>query len=67
MNQIRHIPGAVDFRIQKPNNVLQLNVNIDRNMASVLGINAQAVTQSILGALSGSEQTAPNFWVNPKN
>ena len=67
MDQIRHVPGAVDFRIQEPNNALQLNVNIDRNMASVLGINAQAVTQSVLGALSGSEQTSPNFWVDPKN
>src|ERR1700741_11202 len=67
MDQIRHVPGAVDFRIQEPNNALQLNVNIDRNMASVLGISAQAVTQSVLGALSGSEQTSPNFWVDPKN
>src|SRR6201987_2040130 len=67
MDQIRHVPGAVDFRIQEPNNSLQLNVNIDRNMASVLGISAQAVTESGLGALSGSEQTSPNFWVDPKN
>jgi multidrug efflux pump subunit AcrB len=67
MDQIKHIPGAVDFRIQEPNNSLQLNVNIDRNMASVLGISAQAVTESVLGALSGSEQTSPNFWVDPKN
>src|ERR1700739_4888997 len=67
MDQIKHIPGAVDFRIQEPNNALQLNVNIDRNMASVLGISAQAVTQRVLGALSGSEQTSPNFWVDPKN
>src|SRR6201997_3427889 len=29
MDQIRHVPGAVDFRIQEPNNALQLNVNID--------------------------------------
>src|SRR6201994_1234494 len=28
MDQIKHIPGAVDFRIQEPNNALQLNVNI---------------------------------------
>ena len=34
MEQIRHVPGAVDFRIQEPNDVLQLNVAIDRSMAS---------------------------------
>ena len=43
----------------------QLNVTIDRSMASILGITAQSVTQSVLGALSGSEQTSPNFWVDP--
>jgi multidrug efflux pump subunit AcrB len=67
MEQIRHISGAVDFRIQEPNNVPQLNVTIDRSLASILGITAQSVTQSVLGALSGSEQTSPNFWVDPGN
>ena len=67
MEQIRHVPGAVDFRIQEPNDELQLNVDIDRSIASILGITAQNVTQSVLGALSGSEQTSPNFWVDPGN
>ena len=65
--QIRHISGAVDFRIQEPNNVPQLNISIDRSIASILGITAQNVTQSVLSALSGSEQTSPNFWVDPRN
>src|SRR5258708_28331627 len=30
MDQIRHVPGAVDFRIQEPNDAPQLNVTIDR-------------------------------------
>ena len=67
IEQIRHVPGAVDFRIQEPNDELQLNVDIDRSIASILGITAQNVTQSVLGALSGSEQTSPNFWVDPGN
>jgi CzcA family heavy metal efflux pump len=67
MDQIRHIPGAVDFRIQEPDDAPQLNVTIDRTMASVLGITAQAVSNSVLGALAGSNQTSPNFWVDPTN
>lgn len=67
MDQIRHVPGAVDFRIQEPNDVPQLNVTIDRTMASVLGVTAQAVSSSVLGALAGSNQTSPNFWVDPTN
>jgi len=67
MEQIRHVPGAVDFRIQEPNDVPQFNVTIDRSLASIVGVNAQAITQSVLGALSGSQQVAPNFWVDPRN
>jgi multidrug efflux pump subunit AcrB len=67
MEQIRHVAGAVDFRIQEPNDVPQFNVKIDRSLASIVGVNAQAITQSVLGALSGSQQVAPNFWVDPRN
>src|SRR3984957_17938166 len=41
MNQIRQIPGAVDFRIQEPNNAPELDITMDRTKASILGINAQ--------------------------
>jgi multidrug efflux pump subunit AcrB len=67
LNQIRKIPGAVDFRIQEPNDAPQLNVAIDRTKASILGITAQSVSNTVLGALAGSNQTAPNFWVDPRN
>ena len=67
LNQFRKIPGAVDFRIQEPNDVPQLHVSIDRTKASILGITAQAATNTVLGALAGSNQTAPNFWVDPQN
>ena len=30
-------------------------------------MNARDVAQSVLVSLSGSFQTAPNFWLNPKN
>jgi multidrug efflux pump subunit AcrB len=67
LNQIRKIPGAVDFRIQEPNDAPQLHVTIDRTKASILGITAQAASNTVLGALAGSNQTAPNFWVDPQN
>jgi multidrug efflux pump subunit AcrB len=67
MEKIKQVPGAVDFRIQEPNDVPQFNVSIDRTLASIEGISAQAVTQSLLSSLSGSEQVAQNFWVDPRN
>src|SRR5258708_19058028 len=36
--QSRHIPGAVDFRIQGTNTGSQFNVSIDPSLASILGI-----------------------------
>jgi multidrug efflux pump subunit AcrB len=67
MERIRHVPGAVDLRIQEPTDVPELNVKIDRTLASIEGVSAQAITQSVLGALSGSSQVSPNFWVDPRN
>jgi CzcA family heavy metal efflux pump len=67
MNQIRKIPGAVDFRIQEPNNAPELDITMDRTKASILGINAQSVANTVLGALAGSQQNALNFWVDPTN
>jgi multidrug efflux pump subunit AcrB len=65
VNQIRKIPGAVDFRIQEPNNAPELDVTMDRTKASILGVSGQAI--AILGALAGSQQNAINFWVDPTN
>ena len=67
MAQIRKVPGAVDVRIQEPDDAPRLDIAVDRTKASILGIQEQAVANTILGALAGSQQTSPNFWVDPKN
>ena len=40
---------------------------MDRTRIDQVGMNARDVAQSVLISLSGSFQTAPNFWLNPKN
>jgi multidrug efflux pump subunit AcrB len=67
VNKLRTIPGLVDLRIQEPNTVPQLDINVDRTKASLLGLQEQNVANSVLGALAGSQQVNPNFWVDPKN
>src|ERR1035438_7564971 len=42
-------------------------LDMDRTRINQVGLNAQQVAQSVLISLSGSFQTAPNFWLNPKN
>jgi multidrug efflux pump subunit AcrB len=67
MSQMRTVPGLVDLRIQELNTVPRLDITVDRTKASMLGMQEQNVANSVLGALAGSQQVTPNFWVDPKN
>jgi multidrug efflux pump subunit AcrB len=67
MDQMRSIPGLVDLRLQELNTVPRLDITVDRTKASMLGMQEQNVANSVLGALAGSQQVNPNFWVDPKN
>jgi len=66
-DQIKAIPGAVDVHIKQAINGPVINVDVDREKASQLGFAQRDVANSMLVSLSSSFQTAPNFWVNPKN
>ena len=44
-----------------------MNVNVDRVKAAQLGLTQRDVTSSMLISLSGNNQVAPNFWMNPAN
>jgi len=67
LDQIRRVPGAVDARIQQPFNLPVMNVNVDRTRAASVGLTQKDVSQSLLIALSGSFQTNPSFYLDPKN
>jgi multidrug efflux pump subunit AcrB len=66
-DRIKHIAGAVDVRVQQPFDSPRINLAVDRTKASQLGLSESLVANSLLGALSGSTQVAPNFWVDPRN
>jgi multidrug efflux pump subunit AcrB len=65
--QFRHVDGLVDPRIQQPNDAPSINVDVDRVKAIQAGFQQRTIAQNLLIALSGSSQTSPNFWLNPKN
>jgi multidrug efflux pump subunit AcrB len=67
LNQIKYIPGTTDLRIQQAFNAPKLQVDIDRTKSQQAGYTARDVASNLLVALSGSFQTAPTFWLNPKN
>ena len=67
VEKIRRVPGAVDVRLQQPADQPELHFAVDRNKASQLGLTERDVANSVLLSLTGSSQTQPNFWLNPKN
>ncbi|MGO9437034.1 MAG: efflux RND transporter permease subunit [Terracidiphilus sp.] len=66
LRQIKAVPGTADMRIQQPFNEPYLNLRIERTKAQELGFSAHDIAQNLLVSLSGSFQTAPTFWVDPK-
>jgi multidrug efflux pump subunit AcrB len=67
LDEIRYVPGATDARIQQPFDYPKLTVDVDRTRTRMVGLTQRDVAQSILISLSGSFQTAPNFYLDPRN
>jgi multidrug efflux pump subunit AcrB len=67
LKRIRTVPGIADLRIQQVFNYPQINVEVDRTLASEVGLTQRDVANSLLVTLSGSQQVHPNFWLNPEN
>ena len=65
--KIRHIPGIADARIQQSFDEPELRVKVDRSRAQEIGFTQRDIASNLLISLSGSFQTAPTFWLNPKN
>jgi len=66
LNRMKFIPGMVDLRIQQPFNYPKLHLDVDRTRAGEVGYTQRDVAQNLLIALSGSFQTAPAFWLDPR-
>jgi CzcA family heavy metal efflux pump len=66
-NRMRHVPGTADVHVQQLLSSPTLHMELDRTRITQVGLNARDVAQSVLVSLSGSFQTAPNFWLDPKN
>jgi multidrug efflux pump subunit AcrB len=67
LDQLRHVPGLVDLRIQQPDDYPVLNVDVDRTKAAQGGYSLRDVGSSLQNLLSGSSQLSPLFFLNYKN
>ncbi|HZP10799.1 MAG TPA: efflux RND transporter permease subunit [Nevskiaceae bacterium] len=65
--KMRHVAGAADLRIQQAFDYPQINVDVDRTNAATLGLSQRDVATNLLISLSGSFQTSPSFFIDPKS
>jgi multidrug efflux pump subunit AcrB len=67
LQKVREVPGTTDLRIQQPFDNPFLHLRVERTKAQELGFSAHDIAQNLLVSLSGSFQTSPTFWVDPRN
>jgi multidrug efflux pump subunit AcrB len=67
LEQIRHVPGITDVRMQQDFDYPKFHVDIDRTKAAEGGYTPRDVANSLLVSLSGSFQTTPTFFLNWQN
>ena len=59
-------PLMVDVDVSREENYPELDVQVDREKAGVLGLSEQQIAQSVLATLAGSTQFAPVPFTDPK-
>lgn len=67
LERLKFIPGTTDMHIHQPFNQPMLHINVDRTRAQMVGFSQRDIASDVLISLSGSFQTTPEFWLNPKN
>ena len=66
LERLRQVTGIADLRMQQPFDQPKLDVEVDRVKAQQAGFSQREVASNLLITLSGSFQTNPTFWLNPK-
>ena len=64
---LTRVPGIVDSHVFQVPNAPTLNVDVDRSLATQLGLQQRATANDVLITTNSSAQSAPNFWIDPRN
>lgn len=65
-SRLKRIAGAVDVHLYQPQDAASLRIQVDRSRAAELGLAQRDVANSVLLHLSGSGQTSPSYWADPR-
>ncbi len=64
---LARVPGVVDAHIFQVPDAPALAVDVDRALATEVGLTQRDAAYNMLVTTSSSLQSAPNFWVDPSN
>jgi multidrug efflux pump subunit AcrB len=64
---LTQVSGVVDSHVFQVPDAPALTVDLDRSLANQIGLTQQEAADNVLVATNSSAQTAPNFWVDPRN
>ena len=64
--QIQKVPGVSDVYIPQDMDYPALQLNVNRERASQLGLSPKEVVDNVITALTSDVMIAPSYWVDPK-
>jgi multidrug efflux pump subunit AcrB len=64
--KIKTLPNVSDVYIPQDLNYPGLELNIDRERASLIGLSAKDVVDNVITALTSNGMVAPSYWIDPK-
>jgi len=65
-SQVRALPGVSDVLIPQDIDYPALQLDIDREKASLVGLSQKEVVDNVITALTSNGMIAPNYWIDPK-
>jgi multidrug efflux pump subunit AcrB len=66
-HDLQNVAGIVDAHVFQVPDAPTIDVDVDRALASELGLDQRETANNVLVTTNGSAQSAPNFWVEPRS
>jgi hydrophobic/amphiphilic exporter-1 (mainly G- bacteria), HAE1 family len=65
--KVRKLPGVSDVLIPQDIDYPALQLDVDREKASQLGLSQKEIVDNVITALTSNGMIAPNYWVDPRS
>jgi len=66
-SQIRQLQGVSDVLIPQDIDYPALELDVDREKASQLGLSQKEIVDNVITSLTSNAMIAPNYWIDPKS